>query len=1519
MATEHLVAVALPHSVDPGADFHASIYIAPRLTPDDGEAPLGTFEHFPHWADLLTQGRVEIGLRNQSGPIDAEPVLGDVDRDAWDAAFPEDTSVRSRQNPDWSRRHWRSFRAAEVHQYGKLFHLVSMISGPTDPPPPLMHPLTEPLLRLGGSIRQEPYDERNVTLQYDRRVGETAGLGGDALSLNGIEARIDDAEPLDRILMNLHRARRMYERPEAQFAYQERPDQPSPQFPRPEPDFHERVGMVGDHPSVQRRLGLVIDLVVSDPAALARLAQSDWIAADVVPAGDDAACLPTRTKCTRIGNDLVTVSESDDWLHERLRLGDPSHFHVLDVDPDGTALKLDRFLMTLPRLGLAQRNGNRVHAAPTALRSLGFTVVRNRRGIATQERMGRQAILEADMLLGDPPLLCTEDVAQGMRVEVWDETAGAWFSLHSRVVDAEVDGHGQVLGGLEEEGFVQGTTAAETGGVDDGPIHVHESVFGWEGWSLSAPRYGRRVRHQDGDEIVEDDAVDPNPITPIVIRNRVRDGTLPRLRYGRSYAFRAWAVNLAGNSRPHAIGVPPPVPPSAPASFSAAIAAATAGIGPTEPIEPFLRAGTAAAVTKVRAATPATPQRIDARELRLADDDAVDRRIAARLRRGGRAATRLGSRGEMPLVTRATQIRQAFETVVETETPMVVETATLDPAILSRASGHDFAEVGAQAELDWVTPLHPFLRWDPVQPPTVVPRRAYSAGESLLQIVIRSGVSQDLETLDVAVTDPAAYAAAHTALGYQATSERHFAPPKASQTEAELHGAFDQAIGSTDPADHQAMLNIAVREAGTWFDMEVPRLDDPTQTVLQQGIGIVYDPSVPDSVKKKMPLAPNDLPAPGQYVIHDTDELHVPYLPDFLAHGISLVFPDAGRDRLIPFPFGVEGFTAPYEGDWPVPEPFRFVLAGDDELRGELDGKVLTIGVPAGNTLRFRLSSSLDRADLELFGLWRILPEVVRNLDVAAEAVADGWLWAYTPFDEITLVHAVPRPLEAPRVTVLAPRRAKGSTDVLLVGAVDVHGPSTDSLTLEAAWVDPLDDLALPEPIESSQKGIAYTTAIHPDEDIALLWLGDDEIDVEGYGPVRTHASIHRLPDTRHRVIDYRYRAATRFREYFDTEALTPTPSPPGVEPGLDDGQSTVGPIEQVSVPSSARPTPPIVHSVLPLFRWEEQTEPEQPMGVRRRRRAGVRIYLERPWFSSGAGELLGVLIAPADDDSELDGLVSQWGQDPLWVSAPVDNRAMFTELETFVTALDFDDRTPDAGPVTFGADLPLTAVPGGKVVSVLGYEPQYNLDRQLWYVDVAIDPGSTFWPFVRLAIARYQPESVSGCHLSAPVLCDYVQLAPERTTSVSRTDAEHVRVVVSGPWGARPQPRTGTGIAPVPAALQLVQEIQRHRRVVARLQRQDPDFPTDLGWETVDATELDIVGFGANVAEVSWVGALEAAEPIDLTRPLGHGEEGEWRVTVEEWERLLGDPAVVTLPADEDPNDRLWEHRLVYADELTL
>jgi hypothetical protein len=103
------------------------------------------------------------------------------------------------------------------------------------------------------------------------------------------------------------------------------------------------------------------------------------------------------------------------------------------------------------------------------------------------------------------------------------------------------------------------------------------------------------------------------------------------------------------------------------------------------------------------------------------------------------------------------------------------------------------------------------------------------------------------------------------------------------------------------------------------------------------------------------------------------------------------------------------------------------------------------------------------------------------------------------------------------------------------------------------------------------------------------------------------------------------------------------------------------------------------------------------------------------------------------------------------------------------------------------------------------------------------------------------------------------------------------------------------------------------NRTMVASLQRKDPDIPTDLGWETVDTVELEVRGIGENVFEAAWVGSLTAPVNIPLRRP---GAESNWRVAIEEWEKLPGDPADLGARGRPRP---VWEQRLVYADHLGL
>ena len=53
----------------------------------------------------------------------------------------------------------------------------------------------------------------------------------------------------------------------------------------------------------------------------------------------------------------------------------------------------------------------------------------------------------------------------------------------------------------------------------------------------------------------------------------------------------------------------------------------------------------------------------------------------------------------------------------------------------------------------------------------------------------------------------------------------------------------------------------------------------------------------------------------------------------------------------------------------------------------------------------------------------------------------------------------------------------------------------------------------------------------------------------------------------------------------------------------------------------------------------------------------GLRVWLDRPWFSSGDGELLGVVLFGdgarfTDIPARMLPMVTQWGIDPLWDTA---------------------------------------------------------------------------------------------------------------------------------------------------------------------------------------------------------------------------------------------------------------------------
>jgi hypothetical protein len=152
---------------------------------------------------------------------------------------------------------------------------------------------------------------------------------------------------------------------------------------------------------------------------------------------------------------------------------------------------------------------------------------------------------------------------------------------------------------------------------------------------------------------------------------------------------------------------------------------------------------------------------------------------------------------------------------------------------------------------------------------------------------------------------------------------------------------------------------------------------------------------------------------------------------------------------------------------------------------------------------------------------------------------------------------------------------------------------------------------------------------------------------------------------------------------------------------------------------------------------------------------------------------------------------------------------------------------------------------------------------------------GEAYFPFVRLALARYQPQSVPDAHLSRVVLADFAQLVPDRSASLTFDPVEptFVQVAINGLTYA------GPGAVVMTATLQT-----------------QLAGGGDLAWVPVSVTQFSAHAFGG--PDTLWTA------PITLSAPRG---SRPFRLLIEEFEVYTKDVS------------GSQQRRLVYADILNL
>jgi hypothetical protein len=754
------------------------------------------------------------------------------------------------------------------------------------------------------------------------------------------------------------------------------------------------------------------------------------------------------------------------------------------------------------------------------------------------------------------------------------------------------------------------------------------------------------------------------------------------------------------------------------------------------------------------------------------------------------------------------------------------------------------APVGPADQLRRSSAIVPYRRFDPISSPDVLIRQAPVPGESAGVLVIRG--NYDLDSTDVSV--------------------RYVAPPPASQMLAETHGMFD--AGANAAIGQGAAGRVSAR------DLIVARES-------------------------------------GAYALADTPDrtLPVPYLPDPLARRGALQVMDGPNVGWFWQPFVVDG-------SWPNYQPFelRLLDGGAAQTISPTGGGQLDCALTKADIVHLRLSSAMDANDpsVAMFGItsWASARRDYDQASFPANA-ADGKNWLISPFRPLTLIYAVRQPLLEPVFTT-APNDGRGVGDTFCsIGfGLGYSEKSTSRVDLEAQWTEPVDGgPGAPAPDVAGKHVRAHV------DQVTLLPFA------EPVGEAR-----HEFHDTKHRNVEYWLTATSRFAEHFVETTTIPAPAAAsttmldgrGLQPDrtvvtrgsatltagadytTDDvagsitfvaapgGDVTItflppvtrvtpdGAHATVNVRSSARPQSPDVAYVVPISAWSPVTKGTDLIVRSQRVRSGIRVYLNRPWWSSGEGELLGVVVGGGFPvPAPLAPFVTQWGRDPAFAGGALTD---WPVVESFPAQVAYD------------GELHLAEVPAAWVGAV-GHVVEYDPLQDLWFCDVPIDTGLAYMPFIRLAVARYQPSSIgANTQLSRVMLVDFLQLAPNRSaTIVMSCDVLIESITVTGPsytsaGGAGLSAIAGPGFA------------------FATLEQRDASISDEaLGWRAVGSTHV-LAGSVATDGTAIWrFGQIQV--------PIG----APCRIVIEQYEEIRDDRrghAVV---------GRSLGRRLVYSDVLSL
>src|SRR5262245_6887991 len=358
MARQSLIWTALPNGYsDDGASLRVSVLLSPRLDAETDPEQLKTF--FPEWQDwpkTLMQGRItvicggvpiDIPLTQVTGKHRVDTTLGAPDSAAWKALFKSDLFVQGFEFRDMSSHPIVSYDT--VGAANLVQGLYSSLAGATTGDMPLVSDLIDSpqwgeLAGAVASLDRHFVDEKTGLRDPQRQLraflGTDSPRGASTFELLGRLQLFHTPPSTPKVATH---ARTDDPRVSATWREYQQTPLPAKADIAKTIDFHQVVAAMNSYPTILRRLGLVVDVLIERTAfpqapnqlLSARVAFAPGVL--TIPKSPDASPR-TRVRLTADAFDaLSNPALAPDELRVRGRLLDldPKQFDLLNVDVDG--------------------------------------------------------------------------------------------------------------------------------------------------------------------------------------------------------------------------------------------------------------------------------------------------------------------------------------------------------------------------------------------------------------------------------------------------------------------------------------------------------------------------------------------------------------------------------------------------------------------------------------------------------------------------------------------------------------------------------------------------------------------------------------------------------------------------------------------------------------------------------------------------------------------------------------------------------------------------------------------------------------------------------------------------------------------------------------------------------------------------------------------------------------------------------------------------------------------------------